>query len=206
VRLLVARLTKELLLPSAELASHPLVARMAEALRADSDRDVLLAIHEPGFEPAPYRAKPPPPPRQPAAAERPASLLGLEHPVSSGGFEVFDADAESDPSGGGDTQDPVLAATSGQGAAIGSVFSTSLEELHPPPTDSLTAADGDAVEDRQKPWLVASAMARLDVGVRPDGTRPPSLGSIAVAPQAAAATEGDTVAEGEAGGGGAEGR
>jgi len=199
VRLLVARLTKELLLPSAELASHPLVARMAEALRADSDRDVLLAIHEPGFEPAPYRAKPPPP-RQPSAAERPASLLGLEHPVSSGGFEVFDADAESDPSGGGDPQDPVLAATSGQGAAIGSVFSTSLEELHPPPTDSLTAADGDAVEDRQKPWLVASAMAR------PDGTRPPSLGSIAVAPQAAAATEGDTVAEGEAGGGGAEGR
>ena len=100
----------------------------------------------------------------------------------------------------------MLAATSGQGAAIGSVFSTSLEELHPPPTDSLTAADGDAVEDRQKPWLVASAMARLDVGVRPDGTKPPSLGSIAVAPQAAAATEGDTVAEGEAGGGGAEGR
>ena len=45
MRLLVARLTKELLLPSAELASHPLVARMAEALRADSDRDVPQPFH-----------------------------------------------------------------------------------------------------------------------------------------------------------------
>lgn len=59
VRLLVARLVKQQLLSSQDYASLEPTLAMAESLRADSDRDVLRAIHDTGFEPPPYASKSP---------------------------------------------------------------------------------------------------------------------------------------------------
>jgi len=59
VRLGVARLVKQHLLTRPELASQSETVAMTAALRADSDRDVLRAIHDFGYEPPRYTSKSP---------------------------------------------------------------------------------------------------------------------------------------------------
>lgn len=67
VRLPLGELLVAELLPHECYASLPAVVEMAATLRADSDRDVLRAVHDAGFEPPPYRCKAPP--ATPSAAD-----------------------------------------------------------------------------------------------------------------------------------------
>ena len=60
VRLAVATLAKHKL-ASPELAALPVAQQLLETLQQDVDRDVLRMAHPSGYEPPPYRCKPPPP-------------------------------------------------------------------------------------------------------------------------------------------------
>ena len=77
VRLALATLVKSrLLTEGSPYAAEPLTLQLLEALRADVDRDVLRAAHPEGFEPPPYKCKPPPPPNPMQAAYAAAEAAG----------------------------------------------------------------------------------------------------------------------------------
>lgn len=87
VRLALATCVKQQLMGDngSAFASLPQTVAIVEALRRDSDRDVLRMVHEEGYEPPPYKAKPLPPP--------PTSQLPAD--VDDGeGFEVSDMAAK----------------------------------------------------------------------------------------------------------------
>ena len=62
VRLALAELVKtRLICDGSPFAQLPVAMQLTDQLRQDVDRDVLRAAHPEGYEPPPYRCKPPPP-------------------------------------------------------------------------------------------------------------------------------------------------
>jgi len=103
VRLALATCVKQQLMGGngGAFASLPQTVAIVEALRRDSDRDVLRMVHGEGYEPPPYKAKPVPPP--PTTQQQGGDDDDVE------GVEVSDAAADDGSSSMLPTVEPGLA-------------------------------------------------------------------------------------------------